>query len=156
MDRHHISGHAANHNDTKQLLDYGMDRDRLHHMQRCAYAQSSHKGQLYWCLIAHWQLCQNCWCKRLTSSVNAADARSISAACWLACSVIVTSNSSGASLNAAFHIQWRRNDMKKCQAIMLPRYLCHAYWLMLLCMKCSVAVQRQQGGIHEHLRHSTA
>jgi len=36
VNRHHAAGHAANHNDTKQLLDYGMDRDRLHHMERCA------------------------------------------------------------------------------------------------------------------------
>ena len=45
------------------------------------------------------------WCERLTSSVNAADACAIPAACWLACSVIVTSNSSGASLNAADYVE---------------------------------------------------
>lgn len=38
-------------------------RDRLCHMQCCAYAQLSHKGQLYWFLTAHlhsW-MCQDCW-----------------------------------------------------------------------------------------------
>ena len=72
VNRHHAAGHAANHNDTKQLLDYGMDRDRLHHMERCAAISVSHSALTVvseLLMQKAYLICQCCWCSCNSSSL---------------------------------------------------------------------------------------
>lgn len=71
--------------DKTQLLNHGMTRDKQCHMQCCARTLVSQSTGM---LLSHSTFglldvseLLDAWCERLTSSVNAADARAMSAAC---------------------------------------------------------------------------